>query len=70
MKLLDYKLWGNPVLSSDRGRISIEKKDGIVGYTGYVTPSMIGLTEEEQNMVNKPKEMWVEFFRQQTQDDV
>lgn len=71
MKLAEgAKIEGNPVLVSDHGYAWIIKlKDGTIGCEGYSIARQ-SLTDEERDMYDKPKEIYEEFFRQQTQDDV
>ncbi len=69
MKLDEDTLFGNPVIVSDRGyQWLVKLPDGTIGCEGY-SIARGGLTQEERDMQDKPKEMWEEFFQQSTQDN-
>lgn len=71
MKLLHETMFGNPVIMSDSGLTVIVKlEDGTIGAEGYSIHLTPGRHDEDINMRNKPEEVWEEFFRQSTQENV
>lgn len=71
MKLLDETMFGNPVIGSDSGLTVIVKlEDGTIGAEGFSINLSPGFHDEDIDMRNRPEEIWEEFFRQSTLDEV